>query len=96
MNVYLRFALKAASFFISENKRQGFDFIKDGIERIDSAVRFTRGDPSPLKQQYEKELLEWVIYYDILAALEEALNKKEPFACDLQRRAAEIVRQCRY
>jgi len=31
-----------------------------------------------------------------VAALEEALNKKEPFACDLQRRAAEIVRQCRY
>ncbi|MBW1894543.1 MAG: hypothetical protein JRI91_12735 [Deltaproteobacteria bacterium] len=80
--VYLRFALKAASFFISGNKRQGFDF--------------TRGDPSPLKQQYEKERLEWDIYYDILAALEEALNKKEPFACDLQRRAAEIVRQCRY
>ncbi|MBW1893539.1 MAG: hypothetical protein JRI91_07580, partial [Deltaproteobacteria bacterium] len=56
----------------------------------------TRGDPSPLKQQYEKERLEWDIYYDILAALEEALNKKEPLACDLQRRAAEIVRQCRY
>lgn len=94
--VYLRFAVKAASFFISGNKQQGFDFIKDGIPRINAALRFTQGSPPPLKQQYEKERFEWNDYYDILSKLEAALRQDDPFALELQKKAQDIMGQCRY
>lgn len=94
--VYLRFAVKAASFFISGNSQQGFNFIKDGIPRINAALRFTEGNPSPLKQQYETERFEWNDYYDILSKLENALRQEDPFALELQKKAEDIMHQCRY
>jgi len=94
--VYLRFVLKAASFFASEKKKQGFEFVTDGIKRLLPALEFVQGENSMLKQQYEKERFEWNLYYDIISALEEALKKQDAFALDLQKKAVELISQCGY
>ena len=94
--VYLRFAIKAASFFISGNSKVGVEFIKEGIPRISAAIRFTKGAPSPLKKQYEREHKEWSIYYDILKEMEEALDQNDPGVLDFKKKAEEIIGRCCY
>jgi len=94
--VYLRFAIKAASFFDSGNSKEGFEFIKNGIPRISAAIRFTEGRPSPLKQRYEKERRQWNRYFDILSELEKAIGQGDALALELKIKAREIVRHCRY
>lgn len=94
--VYLRFALRAASFFVADDSGRGHDFIVTGIPRITAAIRFTQGNPSPLAQEYERERREWDLYYDGLVALEEALKNRDPVAVDLQNKAKKIINKCRF
>ncbi len=92
--VYLRFALKAASFFASGADGLGGRFIRDGAPRLQKALAFARGENSPLARTYSQERLGWDLFYETLSYVEEAIAKKDGFALDLQRRAREIVRSC--
>jgi hypothetical protein len=93
--VYLRFALKAASMFGEGKDLQATNFLESGSKRIGAALRFTRGKPSQLHQKYELEKRGWHLYYDILTLIEEALQRKEPFAFTLKQKALEFVAQRR-
>lgn len=92
--VYLRFALKAASFFEEDEEEQGLEFVQTGAKRIKNALKFVGGDPSELKQQYEKERLAWDVFYDTLSAAEEGLRNGEAFARELKAKAASILNDC--
>ena len=92
--VYLRFGLKAASFFSTGKNEEGFEFITNGIQRIATALNFISGENSELKQQYEKERLGWNLYYDTLTAVERALQKNDSFALELRKKAKKIIEQC--
>jgi hypothetical protein len=93
-DVYLRFGFKAASFFQEGRKVEGLEFIKNGAGRITGALDFVKGERSMLKTMYEKERVGWNLYYDILSAVEDALNKGEKFALGLKRRAESIFNDC--
>jgi len=92
--VYLRFALKAASFFQAHEDEQGLEFVTMGAQRIAGALDFVRGENSALKQQYEDERRGWDLYYDTLSAIEDALQRGDGFARDLRTRSERIVQQC--
>ena len=92
--VFLRFAFKAASFFDAGKDEQGLEFVKTGAKRIINSLDFMIGENSLLRQSYEKERLGWNLYYDILSAIEDGLNKGDGFALDLKKKAESIVRQC--
>ena len=92
--VYLRFALKAASFFAEGQDEQGLAFITDGAKRIATALEFVQGEDSPLKRQYVKERRGWDLYYDTLSVLEDALTEKDHFALDLRHKAKLIIGEC--
>jgi len=91
---YLRFGLKAASFFASGEKEHGLEFIKIGAKRITNALDFVHGENSMLKQHYEKERLSWNLYYDTLSAVQDALKKGDSFALELRKKAESIIYQC--
>lgn len=92
--VYLRFGFRAADFFASEQEKAGVEFVKVGAKRIAEAVDFVSDKNSPLKEQYERERVGWDLYYDTLSAVEEALNRGDGFAMELQKRAKGIIAQC--
>jgi len=91
---YLRFGLKAASFFAAGEKDHGLEFIKIGAKRIMNALDFVHGENSMLKQRYEKERLSWNLYYDILSAVQDALKDGDSFALELRKKAESIIYQC--
>ena len=91
---YLRFGLKAASFFASGEKDDGLEFIKIGAKRITNALDFVHGKNSMLKQHYEKERNGWNLYYDTLSAVEDALKNNDSFALGLRKKAESIIHQC--
>ena len=92
--VYLRFAFKAASFFEEGKNDEGLEFIKNGAERIMGALNFVEGENSMLKKIYENERAGWNLYYDILSTVEKALNQGDDFACELKKRAEDIIDDC--
>jgi hypothetical protein len=93
--VYLRFALKAASFFRSGQGERGIEFIRNGARRIRTALHFVSGEDSLLRQHYERERLGWDIYFDTLLSLRDALKKGDDFAKVLQGKAEAIISECR-
>ena len=92
--VCLRFALKAASLFAAGNKEQGLEFIRIGAERIMKAFDFIKGENNMLKERFKKESLGWTLFYDTLAAVEEALKNGDGFADELRKKAENIIHQC--
>jgi len=91
---YLRFGLKAASFFASGEEEHGLEFITIGAKRITNALDFIHGENSMLKQHYEKERLSWNLYYDTLSAVQDALKNGDSFALELRKKAESIIYQC--
>jgi hypothetical protein len=91
---YLRFGLKAASFFASGEEEHGLEFIKIGAKRITNALDFVHGENSMLKQHYEREHLSWNLYYDTLSAVQDALKNGDSFALELRKKAESIIYQC--
>jgi len=92
--VYLRLALKAASFFAMGKDKEGLELINIGAGRITKAVNLIQGSPKLLKQQYEKERIGWNLYYDVLSRVENALSNEDAFALDLRRKAEKMIEQC--
>jgi len=92
--VYLRFALKAASYYAAcdeEETTKGMEFIKTGSLRLRKAIMQFTKEPSGLQKIYEEEKRGWNYYYDILNRLEEGLLNREPYAMELRNRAKAIV-----
>ncbi len=92
--VYLRFALKAASFFAARENVQGARFIKDGAPRLRKAMDFAWGTDDGLAKTYHKERAGWDLFYDTLSAVEAAVAKKDGFALELQKKAQAVVQSC--
>ena len=91
--VYLRLALKAATFFDSQNEEDGYK----GLELINIASKklsFTMEEVSEkggLKEIFEREKKAWGLYYDILDQVEAALKEGDTFALELREKAMEII-----
>jgi hypothetical protein len=88
--VYLRFALKAMSFFKNGNSKDGVDFIENGSRRINEAQKFIS---SEFESQYRRERDGWDMFYDILSACQSALEKGDPHAINLKDRAENLVQK---
>jgi len=91
---YLRFCLKATSFFSSGKEQQGNEFLREGARRIRQALKYVNGEENMLKNTYEKERFGWNLFYDTLSAVVDALKDEDPFALDLVNRAKSIINQC--
>jgi len=89
---FLRFALKAASFFASGKDSQGVEFITGGTPRLLEALEFVRDDTGRMKQQFKREKKAWHLYYDTLSALQKALAENDAFAVSLKDKAEQIVK----
>jgi hypothetical protein len=90
--VYLRLALKAATFFEQDQEENAVELMTTGAGRIPEVLRTIQD--GRLKQQVEQERTGWDMYYDVLEAVEEAIAAEDPFALELRQAAQAIVRQC--
>jgi hypothetical protein len=94
--VYLRLALKAASFFKNnKNDHQGTIFLEMGTKRLHEIIQELKKDPNPLIKKYHEEKEVWDSYYDIFIHVEDALKSQDIFALELQERAGNLVKDCR-
>ncbi len=93
--VYLRFALKAASFFDVESKDDGMEFLLMGTRRLSEMIQILKKEPNPLTEQYLKEKRVWNTYYDVLDRLEHGIADGDSFALKLREKAKAIVKGCR-
>jgi hypothetical protein len=96
--VYLRFALKAASFFMQgtgEDHDKGVQFIDMGAKRLHDIIQELKRKPNPLIERFERERKVWDLYYDALDCIEEGINGVDSFALELQNRAKRLVESCR-
>ena len=96
--VYLRFALKTASFFTEESddkREQGKEFMKSGIRRLDETISYLNKDPNPLVNLYKKEKTGWDMFYDILDNAENALAHGETFTTELKKKAFSMIESCK-
>jgi len=92
--VYLRFAFKAASFFALGKNARGVRFIKDGAVRLRKALDFAYGKERLLERTFVQERSGWDLFFETLSVLEEAIEKKDDFALDLQKKARDIINSC--
>ncbi|MGR3177117.1 MAG: hypothetical protein ACUZ8E_03565 [Candidatus Anammoxibacter sp.] len=92
--VYLRFALKAWSFFKDGKNDTGNEIIVDGAKRISNTLNVVSNNGSQLKQIYTKEKLGWNAYYDTLSAIKNGLHNNDDFAINLRKKANDIIEQC--
>ena len=92
--VFLRFCLKAASYFASGKEEKAFDFLTMGIPRIRNAINFADEKEGRLRHRYEKEQDGWNLYYDVLEAIKKGLINKDDFAIKMEGKAKGIMQRC--
>ncbi len=92
--VYLRFALKVASFFEERQNNQGLEFYNVGIARLYRVIKRLIKEPDYYNRVYKKEQKSWNIYYDILDFLEKALVAGDDFGLKIKKKAEDIVENC--
>lgn len=96
--IYLRFALKAASFFTDNDREKnqlGFEFLQTGIRRLHETIQRLTRDPNPLIEQYRMEKKGWDLFYDILDKTEEEIKKGDEFALEINEKARALMKGCR-
>jgi hypothetical protein len=96
--VYLRFALKLASFFgenSEEKDQQGFEFSQFGIKRLHETIKKLSAEPNPLIKQFDKEKQGWDIFYDVLDKAEENIGQNDSFALEMKEKVEVLVESCR-
>jgi hypothetical protein len=96
--VYLRFALKAATFFADDNKDQqekGLAFIEIGVGRLGKTIKYLTEGPNPLPSQYHREKKGWDAFYDILDEAEKDISSRESFSLNLQAKAKSLIEKCK-
>jgi hypothetical protein len=94
--VFLRFALKAATFFDSGKTDRGLEFVTTGAERISQALEFAGGADCELGRAYHRERSGWDVFYDTLDALERGVADNHEFAKSLREKARKIVSDCTF
>ena len=95
--VYLKIALKAASFFeesTPEAEHTGSEFIEMAARRLHKMVLDLSGDPNPLIERYHQEKETWNLFFDVLDDIEQGLKTGEAFALDLQGKAKTLAADC--
>jgi len=92
--VHLRSALRAASRFSSGRTEEGLRLVREGAQRIAGTLAFTGGEESPLERACDRERRGWNLYYDVLDALESALENGDGEAKKLRGRTRGIIQQC--
>ncbi len=85
---------KAASFFAMRQHALGAQFIRNGAKRIIHAVDFVHGEESRLKRVYERERLGWEVFYDVISAVQKAIQDEDGFALELKKKTGDIVEGC--
>lgn len=93
--MYLRFALKAASYFKAGLTSEAIGLAGMGVNRIGRVVRQLEQSANPFEKRYEKERLTWDLYYDLLDRVEESLKEKDPHALEFKMRAVRLLKECR-
>jgi hypothetical protein len=96
--IYLRFALKAASFFSHHEageQLKGLAFLKNGSRRLHARMRQLTEDPASIKKQYQQERKAWDLYYAILDMAEQKLKQGDPFAQTIRDRAWALIAKCK-
>ncbi|MCK5505710.1 MAG: hypothetical protein KAJ10_11130, partial [Thermodesulfovibrionia bacterium] len=96
--VYLRFALKLASFFADNSKEknlQGLEFFRMGVKRLNETIQQLTSNSNPLLEQFNKEKNGWSIYYEILDKAEDGIKNEDPVSLELQKKARTLVENCR-
>ncbi len=93
--VYLRLALKAASFFDSdrrEDAHKGLKIMELGSGRLGAVIHDLSGkDGRSLGEKYEREKTAWDLYYDILDHLESGIKSGDAFALELREKAQRLI-----
>lgn len=85
----MRFALRTIRFFEEGSPDDGDTFARTGIRRIGSALRLASS--SELADTFDEERRGWDTYYDVIEAVDKALQAGDLFALDLQRRTRKLV-----
>lgn len=96
--VYLRFALKAAAFFASNDPEvysQGVVFQKTGTRRLEDAIQHLTRKPNPLIAKFQEEKEGWDLFYDILDNVETSIKKGDTFALALKEKAGQLMEGCK-
>jgi hypothetical protein len=93
--VYLRFGLKAASFFAMGKEEQGLEFLHNGSKRLHRAMQELAKEPNPLIGQCQKERQGWNLFYDILDMAEKGITGGDSMALDLQEKARSLLEACK-
>lgn len=91
--VYLRLALKAATFFDSKTEEDGYkglELINIGSKKLSLTIKEV-SEKGGLEEIFDREKRAWGLYYDILDRVEAALKAGDPFAVELREKAKEIV-----
>ncbi|MCP4363821.1 MAG: hypothetical protein GY800_00750 [Planctomycetes bacterium] len=93
--VYLRLALKAATFFDSdrsEDMQKGLKIMELGSSRLSADIHDLSGkDGRTLGEKYEREKRAWDLYYDILDHLESGIKSGDAFALELREKARQLI-----
>ncbi len=90
---WLRLGLGAASLFSEGTEvsdREGEEFVRMGAARLGEAMK-SLGDEDSVRAMVAEERAGWDLYYDVLDALEDGLEKGDPFARTMRARARELV-----
>jgi len=93
--VYLRFALKLASFFRQERYDDAEEFFWIGTKRLNRLIADITEGNDLLAQQFQVEKKAWDIFYDILQIAEKRIKEADPFALETRERVISIVNDCR-
>jgi hypothetical protein len=96
--VYLRFALKAASFFIRSEKKQdkeGLEFLEQGAERLSRLIDQITDDPDVLRKRFEREKRAWDLFYDILDVAEQKLKEGDSFVREKREDSLKLITNCK-
>jgi hypothetical protein len=96
--VYLRFALKVASFFHCYEKKQdkeGLEFLEQGAERLSRLIDQLTDDPDVLKKRFQREKRAWHLFYDILDVAEQKLKEGDSFVREKREDSLKLITKCK-
>ena len=93
--VYLRFGLKAASFFAAGKEEQGLEFLQNGSRRLHRAIQELARKANPLIGQFQKEREGWNLFYDTLDMAEKGITGGDSMALGLREKTRSLLEACK-
>ncbi len=95
--VYLRLALKTATFFSEggkEKNQKGLEFSQLGTKRLHGLINELAKGQNPPEKRYRREKEGWDIFYEVLDRVEKGIQQGEEFALELQKKAMNLIKEC--